>query len=166
MNFVQDVYIRTHTKNTYTVHTIRKFMTQGRKWQVPNFNPMLLLDKTSIWSLSTCEIEEFSLALLDAFCSRCFYPHTHKKHIHCTYHLKVYDPRKKMTGAKCSSDTSAWKYEYLKLKYLRNRGVFSRATRRILFKMFISAHTHTKHIHYTYHLKAYDARKKMTDAKC
>ena len=66
-------------------------MIQGRKRQVPNVHPMLLLNNTSIWSSSTCEIEKFSLAQPNAFGSRCFSPHTHTI---CTY--TIYTIRKSM----------------------------------------------------------------------
>ena len=80
-HFVQDVYFRTHTKNTYTVHIIRKFMTQGWKWWVPNCHPILLLDKTSILSLITCENVELSLVRPKHFVQDVFLrTHTHKIH--------------------------------------------------------------------------------------
>ena len=42
---------------------------------------------------------------------------------------------------------------------------FARVSRRVLFKTFIYAHTHTKYIHHIYHLIAYDPTKKMWVAK-
>ena len=54
-----------------------------------------------------------------------------------------------MSDAKCPSDASARQYEYLKLKYLRKRGVFSRATKCTFFKMFFSTHTLYAHTLYT-----------------
>ena len=83
------------------------------------------------------------------------------------YHLKAYDPKKKMFVAKYLSNASAQFYKCLKIKQLAKTTSFGvdSLTECTVFKMFFYAHTHKQHIHYTYHLTDYDPRKKMWVAK-
>ena len=98
----------THTQKIHTLHiSFKSFWPKEKNDTCQMLIPMLLLYNTSVWSLSTCKIEEISLAQQNSFCSRCSSPQTHKKHEYCTNYSKVYDPRMKMMGAKFSSDASA-----------------------------------------------------------
>ena len=152
--------------NNWFLRPIQGF-TQSKiekaKWRVPNVNPMLLLDNTSIRSLSTCEIEEFSLARPDTFCSRCFYPHTHTKNTYTAHTI-----RKFMTQGR------KWQVPNVNpMLLLNNTSIWTLSTCEddefcwadAFCSRCLYPHTHTKHIHYIHHLKAYDPRKKKARAK-
>ena len=114
----------------------------------------------------SCQIEFFSHFYAHAFCSRRLSLHTRKKHIHCTYHSKAHDPRKKTWGAEGRSDASARYHKCLKLKYLLRKRWVLIARQNAFCSRCLSSHSHTKHLHYTYHSKAYDPRKKTWVVEC
>ena len=73
-----EMFFYAHTLKT---HTIWKLTIQGRKWQVPNVHSMLLLDTTSVWSISTCKNVEFwSPDQIPLFFKKFISAHTLKAH--------------------------------------------------------------------------------------
>ena len=151
-HFVQDVYILAHTKCIYTTYHSEAYDPRQKTLGAKDRSDVSA--RSYKWvqvfkDQATYENDQFCLArriLFKMFIS----PHTHKKHIHFIYHLKVCNPRKMTWVAKSRSDASARYYKCLKLKYLWKRRALPYATELKYFVQDVYLRTHTKSMYTIY----------------